>query len=182
MAFFGFFGLGEILLPSGSTYDSNIHLSVGDVAVDSVENPKMIQISLRHSETDQFGQGSKIYLGRTKNGLCPVAAILAYLAVRKNIQGPLFRFQNGSALTKDHFITVVREVLQTMGIDATSYSGHSFRIGAATTTVSMGVEDSMIKGLGRWNSNAFQAYIRISCDHLAAVKATLSRNHTPSVS
>ena len=47
-------------------------------------------ISLKHSKTDQFGQGSKIYLGRTKNDLCPVAAILAYLALRGNIQGPLF--------------------------------------------------------------------------------------------
>ena len=36
-AFFVFFR--EILL---HTYDSNIHLSVGDVAVDSVKNPKMI--------------------------------------------------------------------------------------------------------------------------------------------
>ena len=99
-AFFGFFRLDEILLPSGSTYDSNIYLSVGDVAVDSVGNPKMIQISLRHSKTDQFGQGSKIYLGRTKNDLCPAATILAYLAkaLRGNIQGPLFRIQNGSAL------------------------------------------------------------------------------------
>ena len=181
-AFFGFFRLGEILLPSGSTYDSNIHLSVGDVAVDNVEDPKMVQISLRHSKTDQFGQGSKIYLGRTKNDLCPVAAILAYLALRGNIQGPLFRFQNGSALTKDHFITAVREVLQTTGIEANSYSGHSFRIGAATTAASMGVEDSMIKALGRWNSNAFQAYIRIPRDRLAAVTATLSHNHTPSAS
>ena len=177
-AFFGFFRLGEILLQSGCTYDSNIHLSVGDVAVENVEDPKMVQISLKHSKTDQFGQGSKIYLGRTRNDLCPVAAILAYLVLRGNMQGPIFRFQNGSTLTKDRFITVVREVLQTTGIDATSYSGHSYRIGAATTAASIGVEDSMIKALGRWNSNAFQAYIRIPRDRLAAMTATLSRNNT----
>ena len=63
---FGFFRLGEILLQSGCTYDSNIHLSVGDVAVDNVEDLKMVQISLKHFKTDQFGQGSKIYVGRTK--------------------------------------------------------------------------------------------------------------------
>ena len=115
MAFFGFFRLGEILLQSGCTYDSNIHLSVGDIAVDNVEDPKMVQINLKHSKTGQFGQRSEIYLGRTKNDLCPVTAILAYLAFRGNIQGPLFMFQNGSALTKDCFITVVREVLQNNG-------------------------------------------------------------------
>ena len=84
---------------------------------------------------------------------------MAYLALRGNTQGLLFRFQNGSALIKDRFIAAVREVLQTTGIDATSYSGRSFWIKAATTAASMGVEDSMIKALGQWNSNAFQAYI-----------------------
>ena len=32
-AVFGFFRLGEILLPSGCTYDSNIHLSDGGLAL-----------------------------------------------------------------------------------------------------------------------------------------------------
>lgn len=93
--FFGFFRLGEILLPSGCTYDSNIHLSVGDVAVDNVEDPKMVQISLKHSKTDQFGQGSKTYLGRIKNDLCPVAAILTYLALRGKMQGHFSYFRMG---------------------------------------------------------------------------------------
>ena len=44
----------------------------------------------------------------------------------------------------------------------------SFRIRAATTAASMGVQDSMIKALGQWNSNAFQAYIWIPRDRLAA--------------
>ena len=95
MVFFFFFRLGEILLPSGCTYDSNIHLSVGDVAVDNVEDPKMVQISLKHSKTDQFGQGSKTYLGRIKNDLCPVAAILTYLALRGKIQGHFSYFRMG---------------------------------------------------------------------------------------
>ena len=30
------------------------------------------------------------------------------------------------------------------------YSGHSFRIGAATAAAKLGVNDSMIKVLGRW--------------------------------
>ena len=35
MAFFGFFCLGEIILPLGETYNAAIHLSAGDMSIDS---------------------------------------------------------------------------------------------------------------------------------------------------
>ena len=95
-AFFGFFRLGELLLTKASDFCPHLHLAWGDVAVDSNENPTMIQINLRCFKTDQFGRGASIVLGRTEVDLCPVAAILSYLAVRggttrtavlNNIQG-----------------------------------------------------------------------------------------------
>ena len=39
-------------------------------------------IHLRKSKTDQVSRGVDIYLGRTDEDLCPVAALLAYLALR----------------------------------------------------------------------------------------------------
>ena len=58
----------------------------------------------------------------------------------------------------------------------TKYSGHSFRIGAATTAAAVGVEDSMIKTLGRWKSAAYLAYVRIPWKRLAAVSARLANS------
>ena len=55
--------------------------SWSDVAVDNHESPSVIRIHLRRSKTDQFGRGVDIYLGATGDELCPVAALLAYLAV-----------------------------------------------------------------------------------------------------
>ena len=57
--FFGFFRLGEILLPSGCTYDSNIHLSVGDVAVDNVEDPKWSKLALSTPRLINLARGQK---------------------------------------------------------------------------------------------------------------------------
>lgn len=54
----------------------------------------------------------------------------------------------------------IREALLPHGVDGKNYSGHSFRIGAATTAAAVGVEDSMIKMMGRWQSSAYQTYIR----------------------
>ena len=47
------------------------------------------------------------------------------------------------------------------GIDDSKYSGHSFRIGAATTAASKGVENCIIKTLGRWTSLAYLEYVKI---------------------
>ena len=52
-------------------------------------------------------------------------------------------------------------------------SGHSFRIGAATTAALRGVEDSVIKMLGRWESSAYQRYLRTPRKSLAALSARL---------
>ena len=71
-------------------------------------------------------------------------------------------------------MAVVREVLADAGVDTSCYSGYSFRVGAATTAASIGVGDAMIKMLGRWESAAYQQYIRTPWDSLAAVSCQLA--------
>ena len=56
-------------------------------------------------------------------------------------------------LTKSRFVEMVRARLVRVGISHTGYSGHSFRIGAATTAAQAGIPDSAIQALGRWSSS-----------------------------
>ena len=55
--------------------------------------------------------------------LCPIEAMLAFLAVRGNKQGFLFTFANGRLLTKDCFVTQVRAALEEAGLDKKSELG-----------------------------------------------------------
>ena len=61
----------------------------------------------------------------------------------------------------------------------TRLNGHSFRIGAATTTSVVGLPDFTIKSLGRWSSDAFQGYIRPSPGDLAGVASLLASKEPP---
>ena len=165
--------MGELTSPTVTSHGPVDCVSVGDVAVDDHSNPSLVRIHLRKSKTDQVGRGVDIYLGRTDEDLCPVAALLAYLALRGKEPGPLFKMSDGRFLTKQIFIAKVRAALSVLGYDCSSYAGHSFRIGAATTAAECGIEDSLIKILGRWESSAYQLYVRSSRQTLKSVSKRL---------
>lgn len=176
VCFFGFLRAGEICVPSDSSYDEGAHLNFKDVSVDSMEKPSRLKIRIKASKTDPFRQGVDIFVGRTGNELCPVAAALAYMVQRGPGPGPLFQFQDGKPLTRQRFVARVREALTSAGVDCSAYSGHSFRSGAATTAAKCGVSDAMIKMLGRWKSSAYQLYIKTPRDHLARISMELVKN------
>ena len=70
-------------------------------------------------------------------------------------------------------MTGVREALTVAGVEAKNYAGHSFRIGAATTAAQKGLQDSLIKTLGRWESAAYTSYIRTAPGTLRGVAKAL---------
>ena len=88
-----------------------------------------------------------------------MAALRAYLAVRGGEDGPLFRFRDCRALTREFFVDKVRSALSILGYDASIYAGHSFRIGAATTAAEQGIEDSVIRKVGEFGVSAIRSYI-----------------------
>ncbi len=175
-AFFGFFRLGELVLQAGAQWDKQCHLSWGDVAVDSHTSPSIVQFHLKQSKCDQFGRGANVVLGTTGSSICPVRAIVAYIPQRDTCPGPFFLRNDSSPVTKQWFVERLRSVLEAVGLPQSSYAGHSFRIGAATTAALAGLEDSLIQKMGRWNSSAFLVYIKTPPDQLAAVARQLDRS------
>ena len=173
LAFFGFLRIGEMTVPSINSYDPTTHLSMSDVAFDHPSNPTAMFVTIKCSKTDPFRKGITLALGRTNRPLCPVAAMAAYLHNRGMTAGPLFRFKDGEPLTRKIFVAWVKSGLSKAGIDQKDYNGHSFRIGAATTAASKGMEDSIIKTLGRWESTAYLRYVKIPREQLLSYTRTL---------
>ena len=117
-----------------------------------------------------------IYIGKTGDDICPVTAVLSFLAIRgqERKPGPLFVCYDTTPYTKGCFIPKLRSALQAAGLVGPNFAGHSFRFGATTTAAERGIEDSTIKALGRWHRSAFLAYVRMPSEHLATISRTLS--------
>ena len=79
---FGFLRSGEVCVPSDTDFDQSAHLCMSDIAVNSHQDTSTLSIRVKASKTDPFRQGVTIYLGVTGTTICPVKAILAYIAVR----------------------------------------------------------------------------------------------------
>ncbi len=164
MCFFGFLRSGEVVVPSEASFDPAVHLAQGDIRVDSLAFPCYLEVRIKASKTDPFRRGVTVFLGVSGAEICPVAAVLSYM---------VFRFHDGRPLTRERFVSQVRQALRSAGLDASKYAGHSFRIGAVTTASSCGLQGSLIKTLGRWESSAYTLYIRTPREILCAVSSEL---------
>ena len=140
---------------------------------DSLVNPGSFRIHIKCSKTDPFRQGCYIYIGAGKRDLCPVRALTQYLHVRGSTSGPLFLLSDGTPLHRQWLTSSIQSILAAAGVPG-CYTGHSFRIGAATSAASRGLPDHLIKTLGRWSSDAYQLYIRTPVSTIVEVANLLT--------
>jgi site-specific recombinase XerD len=103
-----------------------------------------------------------------------VVALLNYISLRPQGHGPLLLHNDQSPLTRQEFIVELKSAIQLLGLNQQLYSGHSFRIGAATSAASAGVPAHIIQTMGRWSSDAYLCYIRSSADELAKVARSIT--------
>ena len=169
-AFFGCFRIGELTVQDTS---SPTAVEVADVSFEG--SPIRAKIHLRFSKTDPSGSGANVFLGFTGGPLCPVTALGNYLRVRPPGPGPLFVSADGRPVSRATFVTGVRVALSSARVDSEGYTGHSFRVSAAMVAARVGIPTHLIKAMGRWSSDAFMVYLRLSLETLAGLTPVLAR-------
>ena len=177
VAFYGFLRCSEFTIQSSNL--SNSFLRICDISFSN--DNTMFSLTLHSSKSDPFRKGVHISYFR-KSKLCPVTCMMSYICnVRKkplNSTAPLFVDHLNQPFCRQQFIYYLREILGRLGYNENDYSGHSFRVGAASTAAAVGIEDHMIKVLGRWNSSCYERYIRVSTTAIneAQNRMSLSNN------
>ena len=182
VAFYGFLRCGEFTTLS-SHFDPSYGLSRDDISFNSRTEAKVTQlrIHLKAYKTDPFRQGTTIKLFKIHGKTCPVTASIAFLQLRDAISclqscsAPLFALSHGEPLTRKTFINMLNQLCIASGLNPSLYSGHSLRIGAATSAAKRAVADHLIQMLGRWRSDCYKVYIRTSNETLHNAHIAMSR-------
>ena len=168
VGFFGFLRVSEFTVDI--SYNPSFHLSIEDISFLPLISAAVVKI--KQSKTDPFRIGASITLGATGTNICPVKALIAYLKRRGLSKGPLFRFENGTPMSRSWFQLRLKKACSISGFSG-DFTTHSLRIGAATAAAAAGIPAPMIQKLGRWTSNAFKLYIRTPKEDIAALSRRL---------
>lgn len=131
------------------------------------EAPEGLRVHLRRSKTDQEGKGFWKAVPRSTGGVCPVAAMHAWLARAELEEGPLFRrIRRGQHVMNErlgmHSIAiVVKQAIARTGVDASGYSSHSLRAGFVTKAAKAGAPiDAIMRQTGHVSPQSVVGYIR----------------------
>ena len=161
----------------GPVNDSHSLLPVADISLDSISEPRALIVHLKHSKTPFEPAVIFTWDRLTYQLLCPVATLLGYLPIWPPTPGPLFILEDGSPLSRPCLVSQLQATLQLAGIPTNGYTGHGFRIGAATAAAQAGLRNSMIQKIGRWKSAAFTIYIHPPVDK--APSSIINHSHPP---
>ena len=143
--------------------------------------------TLRDAKNDPDGTGYTIPFDRNRS---PDAAFDFVgesfdfaLFARPKRGAPFISSSAGEELSYDGLLKAIKSIAFHFGFDPSRFGTHSSRIGGASALSAAGIEDSIIKLMGRWKSLAFLKYIRLAAgvynralDALTN-KSTFNENH-----
>ena len=164
LAFCGLLRVSEYAAVSAAGFDKRKQPRVCDVRFGADEYGEYAAVLVNPSKKGQQSKGkSTEVVVRDGELLQPVAALKAMLRSRKvtTADEPLFMWR-GRPLTRHTVTQLVRLTMEAAGQPPKSYNSHGLRIGGATAALAAGVPPESIRIMGRWDSDVYQIYCRMS--------------------
>ena len=124
-------------------------------------------LTIRKSKTDQEAIGRRIGIPFARGRWCPVLELLAWLELNETKCGPVFRsVRKGGAvqhnlLSGEAVSILIKKYVSAIGLNPTSYSGHSIRAGFVTSAAKAGIPNHLIRAqTGHASDVSMSRYIR----------------------
>ena len=192
VGFQGLLRVSEFVSASRSSmFSGGRNLLRSDITFCRVRGVPAVRIYLRGSKTDPYNMGREmVLLSAPDSPLCPVRWLSCYFDATNSfakLDGPAFvmcsppprrALSTGRSSRKPRsfhqYVTAadVRKALKTLsaglGQDPSRVSAHSLRIGGAMALVEAGIPMDDVRILGRWRSDSFLQYVRMTWSRLRA--------------
>ena len=178
VAFFGSARMGELLAKSEQAHDPTADLLWSDVKFRGTES---VLLQLKIPKSGEYGEFIDLFSFPGYN-CCPVKALLALKnrvveSGMADSSAPVFKFRSGRNLTPALFNSTLAGLLADICDKSTNtISCHSFRAGLPTT-LSLFPElanSDEIKHWGRWKSECYNKYTRLTHDQKMQIFAKIS--------
>ena len=114
------------------------------------------------------GKHDKVVLASALDGafFCGLTELEAWLAERRAMGIPegcaLFCHDDGKPIKVRELRDMVKALMRSIGLDPNRFGAHSLRIGGATAALAAGVPPALIRIMGRWSSDVYEIYCRMS--------------------
>jgi hypothetical protein len=178
----------EIGLDAGraEVFDDTQHMTALDVK-------PVVRAGVRHAAV-RMRKRKNLRVLRGKDHTVMIAAggkhfdaagcLFEWLAARREAgisdDKPLLCHASGKSITTEEVRCMVRRVMAAAGRDPKVYGGHSLRIGGATAAHAANIPPSLIRLMGRWSSDIYEIYCRMSLESALGVgQAIASAQVTP---
>ena len=170
VAFCGLLRGGEAALPDGEEFDPRKHLTRGDIRFFTLPDGRRAAVLVIYQAKNSKQLTYKtvpVYLVGGGTLIDPIAELERMLEldpVAEDMRSvtPLFRDDAGAAFRRRDVSRAVKSLMESIGLDPGCFGAHSLRIGGATAALAAGVHPSVIRITGRWSSDVWQIYARLS--------------------
>jgi hypothetical protein len=165
LAFAAFLRMGEFTYPASALENryrlQQDHLTIPRISL-AVDHMLLV---LPRSKTDKFNQGITIRIARIKDEACASMHMEKWLTARPGsswppLHTPLFEFADKTPFSRERLVDILRRRLVNISECPTTFTGHSFRSGAAQHALESGLSEDEIQELGRWKSDAVKRYYK----------------------
>ena len=158
LAFYGFLRIGEMTKTGNEVLDKHV-LQLSNVHIKPDE--KSVVITFNSYKHMSGNVPFSLTIKSDESQLSVVKLLAEYLQLRGYKNGALYLLPNSKPITRNLFNKYLEKVIKDCNFNL-KIKSHSFRIGAATTAIENGYSNEQVQIMGRWRSNAFKKYVRVT--------------------
>ena len=167
---------GEMAMETESQFDPRNNLLWRDVR--PTEEGDCVSLTLRSPKEVRGLQNVEVELYRVGGDLCPIMALQRFQERSKlgeDPELPVFRWDSGRNITLKKMNAILRDLLKDkLKYEEGNLGIHCFRNSIPSLMKQLGYPEDEIKAQGRWTSEAFLNYVKLSKEKKAAEKRKLA--------